>query len=189
MLHALQCPFGPYRNQRHSAVSDTLAKTISKITGYDPFIEQFGPTTTSSDTHHPDDASTTNRADITWHTASGPVHLDVMITSAFTDAALAGIHACAVTPAFAAAQAEHFKRRKYAPHDVGPIIMEAHGRIGHETLNFLTKLMTTLPESEQQHMYHYGMQQLSKTLQMHNAKIIEAHARHHLQPHQRQTTG
>ena len=82
--HALQCPFGPYRNRRHNAIRDALSKIIYKITGQEPLKEQFVlAATPQNPTNHPDDNTpTSNRADITWQTAAGPVHLDVMVTSA-----------------------------------------------------------------------------------------------------------
>ena len=110
-----------------------------------------------------------------------------MVTSAFTHAALAGINASSVTPGCANEQAELYKKRKYAPHQVTPIIFEAHGRIGADTLTFLQKLCATLPETEQCHMFHYAIQQVSTTLQLYNAITLEAHARHHLAPHQQQS--
>ena len=188
--HALQCPFGPYRNQRHNAVRDTLSKIILRITGQEPLKEQFLVTINpqAPNNHPDDDAPTSNRADITWHTATGPVHLDVMVTSAFTHAALAGASTSTVTPGYAAAQGEQYKRRKYSPHNVVPIVFETHGRIGNDTATFLTKLIATLPESERQHMYHHALQQLSTSLQLHNAITLEAHTRHHLTPHQNPAT-
>ena len=187
MHHALQCPFGPYRNARHNAIRDKLAKIIEKITGHTPLIEQILPTTTTpaaaNQSIHQDDASNrANRTDITWHTATSPVHLDIMVTSAFTHAALAGNHVSSITPGFAAEQAERYKKRKYAPHDIVPIIFEAHGRFGNDTVTFLRKLCNTLPEPEQTPTYHHAIQQLSTTLQLHNAITIEAHSRNHLAP-------
>ena len=186
--HALQCPFGPYRNNRHNAIRDALAKIIHKTTGTQPLTEQLLPatthvtTTTTTAAAHLDDDSPANRSDITWHTATDVVHLDVMVTSALTQAALAGNHASSVTPGYANAQAEHYKTRKYAPHNVTPITFEAHGRFGTETLNFLRKLTNTLPEPEQAPAYHHAIQQLSTTLHLYNAKTIHAHILNHLTP-------
>ena len=111
-----------------------------------------------------------------------------MVTSAFNHAALAGATTSSVTPGFAASQAESYKKRKYSPHNVIPIIFEAHGRVGDDTTTFLTKLTALLPESERQHAYHHALQQLSTTLQLYNAITLEAHARHHLTPHQHAAT-
>ena len=190
MHHVLQCPYGPYRNQRHNAVRDTLARLIERITGQQPLIEQMlvtqcQPTNTA---HSDDDKTTSNRADVTWFTAAGPVHLDVMITSAFTQTALAGINATSVVPGTANAHAELYKKRKYAPHPVTPIVFEAHGRFGNETISFLQKLTATLPEPEQTQMLHYAIQILSTTIQKHNAQTIEAHIKHHVNPHARTAT-
>ena len=192
MHHPLQCPFGPHRNSRHNAIRDILAKIIRKITGITPLIEQVLPglapnrgnvTPPTNGHNHPDEMNTTaNRTDITWHTATTPIHLDVMVTSAFTISALAGNHVSSITPGFAAEQAEHYKKRKYAPHDITPIVFEAHGRMGNDTLTFLRKLTNTLPEPEQTPMYHYAVQQLSTTLQLHNAMTIEAHLDNHMTP-------
>lgn len=110
--------------------------------------------------------------------------MDIMVTSAFTTAALAGNHASSITPGLANTFGEQYKRRKYAPHPIVPILFEAHGRIGDDTLNFLGKLSKTLPEPEQAPMYHQAIQLLSTTLQRHNAKAIEAHLTNHLHPHQ-----
>ena len=183
--HALQCPYGPYRNNRHNAIRDDLAKIINKITGTSPLKEQLLPPTAraqSSRATHPDDHDRAGRTDITWHTATETVHLDVMVTSALTQAALAGEHAASITPGCANAQAEHYKQRKYAPHNVTPIVFEAHGRFGNETLNFLRKLTNTLPEPEQTAAYHHAIQQLSTTLQHYNAKTIHAHTHSHMTP-------
>ena len=106
-----------------------------------------------------------------------------MVTSALTHSALAGVHANSITPGYASAQAEAYKKRKYNPHAVIPIIFEAHGRFGNETLAFLRKLTNTLPEPERDPAYHHAIQQLSTTLQHYNAKTIEAHIQNHIAPH------
>ena len=138
--HALTCAFGPYRTNRHDAVCDATAKLIRKITGQEPLIEQNVPPHSLP----ADIKSNNNRSDITWHTATWhtateTIHLDIMITSAFTKAALAGNHVTAITPGYANNLAEQYKRRKYAPHPIVPIVFEAHGRFGTETLSFLRK--------------------------------------------------
>ena len=185
LFHALSCPFGPYRTNRHNAIRDALAKLIRKITGHEPLIEQDIPTQAHpTGQHHSDDVKpNNNRSDITWHTATQPVHLDVMVTSAFTKAALAGNHATSISPGYANSLAEKYKRRNYAPHPIVPIVFEAHGRFGAETLNFLRKLANTLPEPEQNPMYHYAVQLLSTTLQHYNARTIQAHLANHTDPH------
>ena len=184
--HALSCSFGPHRNNRHNALRDALVTIIHNTTGQTPLIEQVLPTLNpTATTNHPDDTpSPLNRADVTWFTSTGPVHMDIMVTSAFTTAALAGNHASSITPGLANTSGEQYKRRKYAPHPIVPILFEAHGRIGDDTLNFLGKLSKTLPEPEQAPMYHQAIQLLSTTLQRHNAKAIEAHLTNHLHPHQ-----
>ena len=107
-----------------------------------------------------------------------------MVTSASTHAALAGNNVAAVTPGFAAAQGEQYKKRKYAPYNVIPIVFEMHGRVGSDATCFLTRLTATLPESERQNRYHHALQQLSTTLQLYNAMTLESHVRHHMTPHQ-----
>ena len=133
--HALQCPFGPDRNRRHNAIRDTLSKIICKITGQEPLKAKFVITVApQTPPNHPDDNTpTSNRADITWQTATGPVHLDVMVTSAFTHAALADTTTSSVTPGFSASQTESYKKSKYSPHKVILIVFEAHGRVGDDT--------------------------------------------------------
>ncbi len=111
-----------------------------------------------------------------------------MVTSALTQSALAGAHANSITPGFAATQAETYKKRKYYPHDVVPIVFETHGRIGNETLQFLRKLTNTLPEPEREAAYHHAIQHLSTMLQTYNAKTIEAHVQNHSAPHLRGAT-
>ena len=182
--HALTCAFGPYRTNRHDAVRDATAKLIRKITGQEPLIEQNVPPLSLPADNHPDDIkSNNNRSGITWHTATATIHLDIMITSAFTKAALAGNHVTAITPGYANNLAEQYKRRKYAPHPIVPIVFEAHGRFGTETLSFLRKLTNTLPEPERNQMYHYALQLLSTTLQHYNARTIQAHLANHTDPH------
>jgi NAD(P)-dependent dehydrogenase (short-subunit alcohol dehydrogenase family) len=124
-----------------------------------------------------------NRSDITWFTATEPVHMDVMVTSAFSLAASAGIHVSAITPGYANTLAENHKRNKYAPFPIIPITFEAHGRFGDSTLNFLLKLTNTLPEHERAAAYHHSIQLLSTTLQCCNAKTIAAHIAHHTDNH------
>ena len=165
-----------------------LAHIIHKITGRTPLLEQILPPTNCHPVpDHPDDITDPiNKADITWHTTTGPIHLDVMVTSALTTHALAGAHATSITPGLANTIGEQYKKRKYAPHPIIPILFEAHGRIGNDTLTFSSKFCRTLPETEQQPMYHYALQALSTTLQRCNANTINTHLTHHLQPHQPQ---
>ena len=174
---------------RHNALRDALVQVIQSVTNQQPLLEQLLPPPTNQATstnkptsnNHPDNASpTVNRADITWHTTTAPVHLDIMVTSALTQAALAGNHVMSITPGYANAQAEHHKRRKYAPHDVTPITFEAHGRFGNEALTFLRKLTNTSLEPERARAYHQAVQLFSTTLQRYNAKAIEAHIKHHI---------
>ncbi len=182
--HALSCAFGPYRTSRHNAIRDAIATLIRKITGHEPLIEQDIPPQPHSPGHHPDDANAHhNRSDVTWHTATETVHLDIMVTSAFTKSALAGNHAASITPGYANGLAEQYKRRKYAPHPIIPVVFEAHGRFGTDTLTFLRKLTNTLPEPERHSMYHYALQFLSTSLQYHNARTIQAHLANHIDPH------
>jgi hypothetical protein len=180
LVHALSCPFGPHRNNRHNALRDALAKIIQKTTGQTPLIEQTLPS--CSTMQHADEVNTASRSDVTWFTTSGPVHLDIMVTSAFTQAASAGHHATSVTPGLANNLAEAYKRRKYAPRNIIPIVFEAHGRFGNETLLFLRKLTNILPEPERDSMYYYAIQKLSTTLQQYNAITIESHLNHHMTP-------
>lgn len=184
MHHALQCQFGPYRIQRHNAIRDVLAEIIQDVTGTAPLVEQLlaGTTPQNQPTHaQPDEPNArTNRTDLTWHTATAPVHLDVMVTSAFTTASLAGTTASSITPGHAASAAEQHKRQKYAPHQITPIVFEAHGRFGNDTLDFLRQLTNTLPEPEQASAFHLAIQRLSTTLQLHNALTIQAHLANHM---------
>jgi hypothetical protein len=177
--HALNCPFGPYRSARHNAVRDTIAALIQRITGQEPLKEQQLPT--QIDSNHPDETNM-GRSDITWFCATHPVHMDCMITSAFTQATVAGNYASSITAGYACKIGEQHKLRKYAPTPVTPIVLEAHGRVGEETLNFLHKLVNTLPEAERTTTYHYCLQQISTTLQRYNARTIEAHLLHHTSP-------
>ena len=182
MQHVPQCAYGPHRNTRHNALRDELAGIIEDITGTRPLIEQILPQTSNNASrprNHPDDNSTetTLRADIAMSTANGPMYLDIMITSAFTQHSLAGNHdiSC-IVPGTAALHAEAHKIQKYAPHTVTPIIFEMHGRVGTNTLGFLRQLANTLPDSERNGAYHKALQRLGTTLQTHNAKSIESYA-------------
>ncbi len=184
MHHVLQCPYGPHRNRRHNALRDQQAKIIKNITGTEPYTEQLLPHTTSTrrPTKHPDDDNDgpALRADVTMQTATALLHLDVMITSAFTQHALAGNRGAeTITPGTAGEHAENYKRQKYAPHSVVPIVFEACGRIGSSALDFLRNLTNTLPEAERNAAYYKALQQLSTTLQLHNAKAIEAYLHDH----------
>ncbi len=181
MHHVPQCSYVPHRNKRHNALRDETASIVEQITGTKPYTEQLLPQTQVTNTRinqHPDedDKSPALRADITMQTASGPIHLDVMVTSAFTQHALAGNRdIMSITPGVAAEHAENYKKQKYAPHSVVPIIFEAGGRVGTSTLDFLRRLVNTLPEAERNVTYHKALQKLSTALQRHNAKAIEAY--------------
>ena len=127
-------------------------------------------------TAHSEDDSKLNRSDITFFTATETLHLDVMVTSATTAAALAGATNATVTPGHANTLAELHKRNKYHPHPVTPTVFEAHGRFGETLLDFLRQLTATLPTpTEQIAAYHYCLQYLSTTLQRSNAQTIHAH--------------
>ena len=181
MQHVPQCAYGPQRNIRHNAIRDELASIIEDITGTRPLIEQILPQTrdnTTGRTGHPDDNcnEATLRADIAMSTAKGPMYLDIMITSAFTQHSLAGNYdITCIVPGTAALHAETYKIQKYAPHTVTPIIFELHGRVGPSTLAFLRQLTNTLPDAERNGVYHKALQKLATTLQTHNAKSIESY--------------
>ena len=181
--HALTCQYGPHRVRRHNRLRDALAALIFEITGFRPLTEQLlitttAPTRTRTVPLQPADEDTTplNRSDITFHTAGPTLHLDVMVTSATTSTALAGTTNATNTPAHAATLAELYKRNKYHPHPVTPVIFETHDRMGGTLLDFLHQLTSTLPTPhEQTTAYHYCIQQLSTTLQRCNAETIHAH--------------
>ena len=182
--HALTCQFGPYRVRRHNALRDALAHIIRKITDHEALTEQTLPTLQPPpDTAHPDDIreTTDNRADVTLLTTTQPIHLDVMVTSAVNPSTLAGRRAI-VVPGINASIGENYKRRKYHPHTVTPIVFEAHGRFGADIAPFLTKLTSALPLHEQSTAQHYAIQYLSTTLQRHNARTIAAHLTQHTAP-------
>ena len=179
--HALSCSYGPHRIRRHNNLRDDLVDLIHSTTGHRPLTEQIIATTSSNTTsnpqqHHDDDSTQLNRSDITFFTANETIHLDVMVTSATTAAALAGTTNVTVTPGHANTLAELHKRNKYHPHPITPIVFEAHGRFGESVLQFLRRLTATLPTpTEQAAAYHYCIQRLSTTLQRSNAQTIQAH--------------
>ena len=181
MDHALSCKFGPHRIRRHNALRDALVDLIFWVTGHRPPTEQIilttPPSTSATPPPHPDDDTPhLNRSDITFFTASETIHMDVMVTSATTAAALAGTTNVSVTPGHACTLSELHKRRKYHPHPVTPVVFEAHGRFGETLLDFLHRLTATLPTTQEQaSAYHYCVQYLSTTLQRHNARTIHAH--------------
>ena len=178
MDHALSCKFGPHRIRRHNALRDALAEIIFSVTGHRPLTEQIiltAPPSNAGANHPDDDTAHLNRSDITFFTASETIHVDVMVTSATTAAALAGTTNVTVTPGHACTLGELHKRRKYHPHPVTPVVFEAHGRLGEPLLEFLQRLTATLPTPrEQLSAYHYCIQYLATTLQRYSARTIHA---------------
>ena len=158
-----------------------MADIIDTITGHTPLTEQVvitnPPNTNNSPDEHPDEDTTQlNISDVTFFTADATIHLDVMVTSATTVATLAGNTSATVVPGEANCIAELYKRKRYHPHPITPIVFEAHGRFGGSVLTFLQQLTATLPTPrEQTAMYHYCIQRLSTCLQRNNAQTIITH--------------
>jgi hypothetical protein len=178
--HALSCPFGLRRNNRHNALRDALVTIIHNTAGQTSLIEQVLPSLKpTATTNHPDD-----RADVTWFSCTGPVHMDIMVTSAFTTAALAGAHASSITPGFANTLGEQYKQRKYAPPSHSPHILRSPRPHRRRHPRLPRQAFQNAPEPEQAPMCHQAIQLLSTTFQRHNAKAIEAHLANHLHPHQ-----
>lgn len=161
-----------------------MADVIRSITGEQPLVEQILPAspaaTNTKDSEHPDDETPLNSSDITFHTANGPMHLDVMATSATTAHALAGTTNVTSKRSLAMPMPKgnniRHKRSKYHPLPVTPLLLEAHGRFGESFLQFLRQLAATLPTpAEQTAAYHHAIQRISTTLQRNNAQTIIAH--------------
>ena len=109
---------------------------------------------------------------------TGPLNLDVTITSALNASAMLGDLA-AIAPGTAARIAETNKHRKYAPLPVTPLAMEAHGRWGEEALTFLTNILHHAPPGESQTLRHRAMRMLATALQRENANTLNDYRRNH----------
>ena len=66
-------------------------------------------------------------------------------------------------------------KNKYRNYNLTPFAIETHGRLGLDTLGFLSMNTQHHTETDPQAAYHRALQRISTTLQMHNANTIIHH--------------
>jgi hypothetical protein len=170
--HLLTCRHGPNLVRRHNALRDTWQRVIAMITTTVPRLEQDLLLTDAQG--NPRDL----RADLVLPTTTGPLNLDVTVTSALNASAMVGDLA-ATTAGTAARIAAIHQHRKYAPATVTPLVMEAHGRWGEDALTFLTNILHHAPKQESQVLRHRAMRMLATSLQAENANTLNDYRRTH----------
>ena len=127
----MSCAIGGFVVGRHNHITGQWANYLTENQDFDNVeIEQIVPGA---------NADTAPRLDINAVDASGQVlSLDITVANPCTPTALEA--GSAVTAGAAARLLEMVKRRKYPNIDVSPIAIEAHGRLGPATLEFIKKL-------------------------------------------------
>eukprot|EP00971_Amphidinium_carterae_P275952 5475529-Amphidinium_carterae.1 len=160
-VHALTCPIGGGLVRRHNLTASVLGRAVQDNLGVIPLYEQHIP-------GHADGL----RSDVYWHTAAGSRAVDIGITLATTPTSLHR-HGAARTDGQAAKALEEHKRRHYQG-ALQPMIFEAHGRPGLYTRSIVRGVVSQLAAAERSAKAASLWQELSVTIQIGNAMMLEA---------------